>query len=94
MKNANQKIVENNFHVLEKAVASTAREETEVSLKMIKKAVKELRLYLPNKLEERIREYFIYGCTPIGRGQFAYSKANINNKALKEAAACIDWEHI
>ena len=90
-KNANERIIENNFYILEKAVASTARKE-ESGLALIKEAVKELRLYLPN-VEEKIREYFVYGCTSTGRS-FTYSKTNLYNKKVKEAYASIDWEHI
>ena len=90
MKNANDRIVESNFRLIEKAVASTARKE-DSGLSLIKEAVKELRLYLPkNNIEKYIREYFIYGCTLIGN-QYIYSKSNINNRGLKEVAANIDW---
>ena len=91
-KTANQRIVESNFFLLEKAVASTAREEVG-GLALIKKAVKELRVYLPNA-ERCIQEYFVFGCTLIGNKQYVYSKSNVNNKGLKKTAASIDWFHI
>lgn len=91
MKNANERIIESNFHILEKAVASTARKE-ETGVQLIQNAVKELRLYFPN-VEEKIQEFFTFGYTSIGKLE-VYRRTNLYNRALKEASASIDWEHI
>ena len=95
--NANERIINSNFQLLEKAIASVTFREGEGEDKsgeiaLIKRAIKELKCYLPN-VEYSIKEYFTFGCTNFGKTYF-YNRIFRNSERysrIKETVANEDW---
>ena len=95
MMNANERIINSNLQLLEKAIASvTFREGEDKSgeVALIKRAIKELRCYLPN-VEYSIKEYFTFGSTNFGKTYF-YNRIFRNSERyskIKKTIANEDW---
>ena len=91
--NANERIINSNLQLLEKAIASaTFREGESGEIALIKRAIKELKCYLPN-VEYSIKEYFTFGCTNFGKTYF-YNRIFRNSERysrIKETVANEDW---